>query len=127
MASQDDFLTTQKNGVQGINALVQYFRLIAGPSTISATVPASTESLIVTGTGKIHAISIPEFSGANQVFIYDSATTGGIAPTNLIWSSLEATATNFINYSDVSLYYSRGIVVKTEASMTACVAYTPIS
>jgi len=127
MASQDDFLTTQKNGVQGINALVQYFRIVAGPSTISPTIPASSQELITTGTGRIHSVSIPEFSGANQVFIYDAASVATIDPANLIWSSLEATAANFVNYSDVSLFYSRGIVIETDADMTACVGYTPIS
>ena len=127
MASQDDFLTTQKNGVQGINAIAQYLRVQAGPANISKTGQASSTELIVTGTGRIHSVSIPEFSGANQVFVYDSATTAGIAATNLIWSSLEATAANFVNYSDVSLFYSRGIVIVTDANMTACVGYTPIS
>ena len=151
-ASIDDLLTTQKNGVVAINGLNQTLRLIEAdlpcictnlaalvaqltiianntvslfPGFTSATIAASTTHLEVVGAGKLYAVSIPTHSGANSVFIYDSATTAGINGTNLIYGSLKASEANFLAYETISMAYQRGLVIKTEASMTCCVSYTP--
>ena len=148
-ASLDDILTTQKNGVVAINGLNQSLKLIeadlpcictnlallvtaingvAGntyPSTVSATIAASTTTLLVAGTGKLFSVSIPVHSGAAHVYIYDSATTGGISATNLIYKSLASNAASFTPYQDVKLPYTNGLVLKTDAGMNFCVGYTP--
>ena len=151
-ASIDDLLTTQKNGVVAINGLNQTLRLIEAdlpcictnlaalvaqltiianntvslfPGLTSATIAASTTHLEVVGAGKLYAVSIPTHSGANSVFIYDSATTAGINGTNLIYGSLKASEANFLAYETISMAYQHGLVIKTEASMTCCVSYTP--
>ena len=99
-ASLDDILTTQRNGVIAINNLGQKLALIEAdlpcvctnlaiiaaasfPATTSATVAASTTTLITAGTGRVFSVSIPVHAGSAQVYIYDSATTGGISATNL--------------------------------------------
>ena len=149
MASLDDILTTQKNGVVAINGLNQTFKMIEAdlpcictnlaaivvqlqgltsnlyPSTVSATVQASTTSLIVAGSGRIFAVSIPTHSGSSQIEVYNSATTGGIAASNLIYKSLPSNAASFVPYETVNLAYTDGIVIKTDAGITCCVAYTP--
>jgi hypothetical protein len=147
-ASLDDILTTQKNGVVAINGLNQSLKLIEAdlpcictnlaailvqltnlakssfPATTSATVAASTTTLVTAGTGRLFAVSIPTHAGSAQVYVYDSATTGGIAATNLIFASLPSNDASFTPYQNVNLAYTRGIVLKTDAGITFCVAYT---
>lgn len=142
MASLDDILTTQKNGVIAINGLNQKLTAIQSyldcictqlnnintnffPSTVSETIAASTTSLIVAGSGRIFAVSIPTHSGSAQISIYNSATTGGISATNLIYKSLPSNASSFVPYQTVNLAYTNGIVIVTDAGITCCVAYTP--
>jgi hypothetical protein len=137
-AGLDDILTTQKNGVVAINGLQGILQtisdnltIIAGdagnsyPSTVSATIAASTTTLIVAGTGKVFSVSIPVHAGSAQVFIYDSATTGGISATNLLYASLPSNAASFTPYQAVQLPYKNGLVLKTDAGMNFCVGYTP--
>jgi hypothetical protein len=148
-ASLDDILTTQKNGVVAINGLNQTLKTIEAdlpcictnlslivnqlsglssnlyPSTVSSTIQDSTTSLIVAGSGRIFAVSIPTHSGSAQIEVYNSATTGGIAATNLIYKSLPSNAASFLPYETVNLAYTDGIVIKTDAGITCCVAYTP--
>jgi len=130
MASLDDILTTQKNGVIAINNLSQYWKTIASfagsnsPTDSHPPVVATTDQVVV-GKGIIFSISIPAFSGSNQVLIYDSATTGGIGASNLIYGSLAANAANFVPYRDVRLRYSNGIVIVAQTGMSCVVSYTP--
>jgi hypothetical protein len=144
-----DILTTQKNGVVAINnlnktlanvglllpcicdnlaLLVTAINGVAGntyPSTVSATIAASTTTLVVAGSGKLFSVSIPVHAGSAQVYVYDSATTGGIAATNLIYASQPSNAASFTPYQDVKLPYKNGLVLKTDAGMNFCVGYTP--
>lgn len=138
MASLDDILTTQKNGVVAINNLAGWLKQmaldldqivintsIAVPSLVSPTVAASTTQLIVAGAGRIYGISIPVHSGSSQIFVYDSATVGGISATNLIFGSLPSNTTGWVTYYNVNLAYSNGLVLKTDAGTNCCVSYTP--
>ena len=142
---QGDILTTQKNGVVAINNLNKTLAnvglllpcictnlaqlvinsTLAVPSLMSPTVAASTTQLIVAGSGRLFAVSIPAHSGSGTVFVYDSATTGGIAASNLIFKCLPANTTGWQTYYDVNLAYTHGIVIKTDASMNCAVSYTP--
>jgi len=129
-ASLDDILTTQKNGVIAINNLASYLQSIVSeitnvvPTTSSAPVVATTTQ-VFTGKGFLYSISIPLTSGSNQVLLYDSATTGGIANSNLIYSSLPANAANFVPYRDIRIHVTNGLVVVAQTGMSAVVSYTP--
>ena len=138
MASLDDILTTQKNGVVAINGLrgllqtisdnlviIAGHSVLATPSLMSPTVAASTTQLIVAGSGRLFAVSIPTHSGSSQIRVYDSATTGGIAATNLIFQSLPSNTSGWLTYYTVNLAYTNGIVISTDASTTCAVSYTP--
>ena len=128
MASLDDVLTTQKNGVIAINGLRASLAALASrfaPSTTSPTIAAATTALIVAGTGRLCSVSIPVSAGANIVSVYDSATTGAIAAANCIYTSLPASAAEFVSYQDMSPRYYRGLVVVTGSGMNANVSYTP--
>jgi hypothetical protein len=134
MASLDDILTTQKNGVVAINGLQGLLQTISDNSTIisygsiptktSATVVAATAQSVV-GSGILLSVSIPAISGSNTVLIYDSATVGGIASSNLIYGSLPANASGFVPYHDVRIRYTNGLVVVAGAGMSCVVSYTP--
>jgi hypothetical protein len=133
-----DILTVQKNGVIAINNLAVFFKRIADavdtisintalsfPSTTSPTVAPSTTQLIVAGSGRIYGVSIPIHSGSAQISVYNSATTGGIANSNLIYRSLPSNAAGFFAYELVTIAYSAGIVIVTDAGMHCCVTYSP--
>jgi hypothetical protein len=152
-ASLSDILTTQKNGVVAINGLNQTLKLIeadlpcictnlagilvqleqiaintalAIPSLMSPTVPAANAGTqIVVGAGRLFAISIPTHSGSSQIRVYNSATTGGISATNLIFQSLPSNTSGWTTYYTVNLAYTNGLVVATDASTTCAVSYTP--
>lgn len=137
-ASLDDILTTQKNGVVAINGLNAILKdiatqlaeiaintALATPSFMSPTVAASTTQLIVAGSGRLFAVSIPTHSGASQIRVYDSATTGGVAATNLIFQSLPSNTAGWQTYYTVNLAYTNGLVISTDASTTCAVSYTP--
>jgi hypothetical protein len=138
MASLDDILTTQKNGVVAIYNIGEILKTIAGyleqieintavatPSLVSPTVAASTTQLIVAGAGRIYGVSIPTHSGSSQIFVYDSATTGGISASNLIFGSLPSNTLGWVTYYAVNLAYTNGLVIKTDAGTTCCISYTP--
>jgi len=121
MANLDDLLTAQKNGVVAINGVSRSnFPLTTSPVTL-----ASTTNLVIAGSGKIYSVSITNFSGTGHVFIYDSATTAGAGLSNLIYQSLAANDTNFRPYQDIRLTYTNGLVLKADANLNFCVAYTP--
>lgn len=137
-ASLSDILTTQKNGVIAINGLRGILQTIADnlviiagnsgntyPSTVSATVAASTTTQVAVGSGKVFSVSIPVHSGSAQVYVYDSATVGGISAANCIYTSLPSNAASFTPYETVQLPYTKGLVLKTDAGMNFCVGYTP--
>jgi hypothetical protein len=151
-ASLDDILTTQKNGVVAINGLNQTLKTIeadlpcictnlagilialqdiatntalALPSLMSPTVAASTNQLIIAGSGRLFAVSIPTHSGSSQIRIHDSATVGGILPANLIYQSLPSNTSGWTTYYNVNLAYTNGLVISTDASTTCAVSYTP--
>lgn len=148
MSSLDTLATIQKNGVIAINGLNQTLTAIeadlpcictnlaalvvqitnlakdAFPATTSTVIAESTTSLITTGSGRIFSVSIPVHSGSSQIYIYDSATVGGIASTNLIYASLPSNAASFTPYQDVRLIFTNGLVLKTDAGINFCVSYT---
>jgi len=131
MASLDDILTTQKNGVVAINGLNRILQAISdnivtisgwsGPSETSATV-ATSPVLVIAGSGKIYGISVVVHSGSSTASIYDSATTGGIAATNLLYVTPSSPA----GFYPLALTYSNGIVlVGGAAGLQFCVSYSP--
>jgi hypothetical protein len=132
MASLDDILTTQKNGVVAINGLRSIVETLStnlvsasnNPTNSHPTVVATTSQVVV-GSGILFSVSIPATSGSNQVLIYDSATVGGIGSSNLIYGSLPANASNFVPYRDVRIHYSNGLVIVAQTGMSCVVSYTP--
>jgi hypothetical protein len=131
---QGDILTTQKNGVVAINNLNKTIANVglllssiplANPTTMSPTVAAGTTAgqLVALGSGRLFGISIPTYTGASQIFVYDSATIAGIAATNLIFASLPSNTAGWMTYYNVNLVFGKGLVIKTDAGTTCAVSY----
>lgn len=76
MASLDDILTTQKNGVVGINGLTQAFLRYIGTNT-SVSLDAAT--VIVTGAGRLVNMSIVD-GGSSDGFIYNASSYDPLNP-----------------------------------------------
>lgn len=136
MASLDDILTTQKNGVIAINNLDQDLKslvtLIGNLVTdqnafvaqiTSAPVVGSATHQEYVGTGRLVAISIPVHSGSGQFYVYDCATVGAQANSNLIFASLPSNASSFTPYQTVNLPFTLGISIKADANVSGVVAY----
>lgn len=98
MASLDDLLTTQKNGVVGVNGLNQTMRRAQGTNT-SATVTAQTAvvsgkgflvnfSVVVAGTttGTINNASTVALAGAANA-LCATPTTTGVYPCGLVFNN----------------------------------------
>ena len=88
-ASLDDILTTQKNGVQAVNALVQAldaFKVIyeASVGTDSTnTITATQGALVKTGAGRVVNFALSG-TATTVGYLYDTATVGGATVDNII-------------------------------------------
>ena len=136
MASLDDILTAQKNGVVAINNLNQTMgsilldldTLVTDSNAFVAQyvstplVGAGTYQAYV-GTGRLVAVSIPIHSGSGQFYVYNCATVGAQANSNLIFASLPSNASSFTPYQTVNLPFTLGLSVKADANVSGVVAY----
>lgn len=101
MASLDDILTTQKNGVVGINGLTQAFLRYIGTNT-SASITGAT--VIIAGAGRLVNVSVvtagsaagviynassydPLNPPANTFKLTSIGTTAGVVPLNLVFTN----------------------------------------
>lgn len=81
MATIDDLLTTQKNGVVALNNLGVTLKSYNEGQYTSATVSSST--LITTGSGRLVNVIIVN-AGSTTGYVYNSSTTAGVLATNAI-------------------------------------------
>lgn len=115
MASLDDILTTQKNGVVAINNVFQALSAL-NPTSTSTTITAST--LIITGRGRLISFSVV-VAGSGNGFIYNSGTTGSVPAT----AALVATP-NTIGIYPVNMIFTNGLVVVPGAGQSINVTYS---
>lgn len=115
MATLDDILTTQKNGVIAINNLNQTNSYLNGKIT-SATVSALT--LIYPGAGRLVNFSIVVAGSANGT-INNAQTTGTISASN----ALVATP-NVIGVYACGIHFSNGLVIDPGTGQSVNVTYS---
>lgn len=115
MASLDDILTTQKNGVVAINALNNITLGTAGTVT-SVTVTATT--LIFAGRGRLvsFAVVVP---GSASGTIHNSATAGGISASNALCAT-----PNTIGIYPSGQIFTNGLVIDPGAGQSINVTYS---
>lgn len=115
MATLDDVVTVQKNGVIGLNNLSSTLTYLYGEQT-SATVTSST--LIVAGTGRLVSISVV-VAGTASGLVYNAATTSLAAAAN----ALAATPTTLGIYM-IGQRFSNGLVVAPGTGQSINVTYS---
>jgi hypothetical protein len=115
MASLDDILTTQKNGVQGING-VQQSNLRAQGTATSLTVTTST--LIIAGNGYLVSYTVV-VAGTTNGLIYNSSTVAGIAASN----ALCATDKTAVGVYKTGLVFNKGLVIVPGTGQSINVTY----
>lgn len=118
MATLDDILTTQKNGVVAINNLNQTNAYIGGRIT-SATVTAST--VIFTGSGRLINYSITVKGSASGV-VYNASTVATAAAANAL---VATTATQEVGVYAAGLHFTNGLVVVPGTGQSINVTYSP--
>lgn len=115
MASLDDILTTQKNGVVAINALNNITLGTAGTVT-STTVTATT--LIFAGRGRLVSFAVVVAGSANG-FIHNSSTAGGVAASNALCAT-----PNTIGIYSSGQVFTNGLVIDPGAGQSINVTYS---
>lgn len=115
MASMDDLVTVQKNGVVGVNALtaaLEAFRTIYANITGTNTyLGASSDTLIVSGSGRLVSLSITSAAATSTITIYD-ATNVSEATTSNELVSIYASATTSVGLAQINMPYFNGLVIK---------------
>lgn len=115
MASLDDILTTQKNGVVAINALNNITLGTVGTIT-SVTVTATT--LIFTGAGRLVSFSVV-VPGSAAGTIHNASSTAGVTAAN----ALCATPTTAAIYQSGQVF-THGLVIDPGAGQSINVTYS---
>jgi len=114
MASQDDMLTTQKNGVLATNSVVSVIRRAQGQYT-SQTVTAAT--VIATGEGFLVNFSVVVAGAAGVIYNFNSVTS---PPAS---GALAATPATVGIYS-AGMVFTSGLVVVPGAGQSVNVTYS---
>lgn len=126
-ASLDDILTTQKNGVQAVNALVQalnefkdLYRSFVGTDTTN-TLTSTSGALVKTGSGRVVNFSI---SGTPTTvgYLYDAATVADALTNDPKDIICELPDTNGIYQAN--LFFHDGLVVVCGTGMQVNITYS---
>jgi hypothetical protein len=126
MATLDDILTTQKNGVVAINALttalssfLAAYQSTTGTSS-SAGISSSTGLLVDQGAGRIVTVNVI-VAGSTDGYIYDLASIPSGGPTS---ASLIGVLPMTVGVYPVNIVYTNGIVVVTGTGQTVSLTYS---
>jgi hypothetical protein len=121
MATQTDFLTTNKNGVVAINnaaqtisSLLNSYGYFQGQNTSGAK---TAQTVIATGSGYLVNFAVVVAGAAGT--INNTATTGGIAATNAL-----CTTPATVGVYPVGARFTDGLVVNPGAGQTLVVTYS---
>ncbi len=114
MASLDDILTTQKNGVVALSGIGTAFLRSQGTIT-SATVTTST--LIVAGKGYIVNFAVT-VAGSTAGTIYNSASVAGAAAANAL-----CVVPSAVGVTQTGQNFSNGLVIVPGTGQSINVTY----
>ena len=115
MATLDDIVTVQKNGVIGLNNLSATFSYFLGEQT-SSTVTSST--LVIAGGGRLVNFSVV-VAGTTSGLIHNAATTALAAAGN----AFAATPTTLGVYQ-CGQHFSNGLVIVPGTGQSINVTYS---
>ena len=114
MASLDDLLSAQKNGVVAINGVASG-NLRAQGTVTSATVSANT--LVITGKGYLVRWSVV-VAGTTAGGIYNTNSTSTTATANQL-----AVRPNSVGITNAGLNFTNGLVITVGSGMSVNVTY----
>lgn len=115
MATLDDVLTTQKNGVVGLNNINQTYAYLGGTIT-SSTVTSQT--LTVTGSGRLVSISVI-VAGTTNGTVNNAQSTGGVTAANALCA-----IPNTIGVYQCGCAFTAGLVVTPGTGQSVNVTYS---
>ena len=117
MATLDDILTTQKNGVNAINNLGQALKLYNEGQFTSATVTATT--LITTGSGRLVSVSVV-VKGSADGLVYNASSVSAIALGNRLCAAPTAASGVY----PVGVRFTNGLVLAPGTGQALNVTYS---
>lgn len=115
MATLDDILTTQKNGVIGLNNLSRTISYVTGEQT-SVTVTAQT--LVYAGAGRLVSFSVT-VAGSAAGTINNAAATSLSAAANAL-----AAVPTTIGVYQVGAHFTNGLVISPGTGQSINVTYS---
>jgi len=115
MASLDDILTTQKNGVVALNNISQTTLFLSGKLTKTAI---SATALVSQGAGRIVRVAVLA-DGTTMGSLYDASTAAGASATNLA-----AKIPLVRGIYEINIPVANGIVVTPGTSQIITVVYS---
>jgi len=116
MASLDDILTTQKNGVIAINEYTSALAKFAGTNN-SKEIAAATTYQVKIGKGWLANISVI-VAGTTTGTVYDSSNTNSLTGLRIY------IIPNTVGITQIQVPFADGLVVTTGTGQVASVTYT---
>ena len=119
MASLDDILTTQKNGVQAINAYVNALNTHAGTNNSKAISAAATQ-VVKTSSGWLATVSVIA-AGSTTGYIYDTNVASGAVSGNAIYAIPSSLG---IGVYQIQVPFATGLTIVTGTGSIVSIGYT---
>lgn len=119
MASLDDILTTQKNGVVAINAYVTAINRLAGTNN-SKGILAATTTVVKNGSGWLATLSVIA-AGSTTGYIYDTNNVSQLTDSNKIYA---IPASLGIGIYQIQVPFATGLTVVTGTGSIVSIGYT---
>lgn len=116
MASLDDILTTQKNGVLAINEYTSTLSRLAGTNN-SKEIAASTTQQLKVGKGWLANIAVL-VAGSTTGTVYDSSNINSLTGLRIY------IIPNTVGITQIQVPFADGLVVTTGTGQIVSVSYT---
>lgn len=117
MATLDDILTTQKNGVNAINSLGQSLKLYNEGQYTSNTVTTST--FIAAGSGRLVSVAVV-IKGSADGLIHNAGSVGAISLSNRLCAAPTAASGVY----PVGAKFTNGLVIVPGTGQALNVTYS---
>jgi fructoselysine-6-P-deglycase FrlB-like protein len=116
MASLDDILTTQKNGVVGVNGISQAF--LRGQGTVTSST-ATASSVIFNGRGYLVNVCVV-VAGSSAGAIHNANTAANASASNQLFS-----IPTTVGVYQLGQVFTTGLVLVPGTGQSINVTYTP--
>jgi hypothetical protein len=116
MASTDDILATQKNGVLAINEYTSTLAKLAGTNNTKEIAAATTQQVKI-GKGWLANISVI-VAGTTTGTVYDSSNTNSLTGLRIY------IIPNTVGITQIQVPFADGLVITTGTGQVASVTYT---